>query len=236
MTVRSRSTFTGIAIVTAAGILAGCSSGGTAPQPATQGTSSAASATSSSSAVMSSADMSSTVMSGAFTSGPAEPSAANVTESNPAGDIPDTQAFVDYSPAGGGYRVQVPEGWARTDSAAATLFSDKYNTIRIETAAARIAPTVQSGQAELSAMKATEKGFTPGGGASAARQAGAAVLITYQSDSAVNQVTGKVVSQAVERYEFFQNGTTVVLTLSAPVGSDNVDPWRTITDSFRWTA
>jgi hypothetical protein len=26
----------------------------------------------------------------------------------------------------------------------------------------------------------------------------------------------------------------VTLTLSAPVGSDNVDPWRTVTDSFRW--
>jgi hypothetical protein len=26
----------------------------------------------------------------------------------------------------------------------------------------------------------------------------------------------------------------VVVTLSAPVGSDNVDPWRIITDSLSW--
>lgn len=68
------------------------------------------------------------------------------------------------------------------------------------------------------------------------RKAGSAVLITYRADSAPNSVTGKVVSQDVQRYEFFNNGKTVTLTLSAPVGSDNVDPWRTVTDSFRWSA
>ena len=36
------------------------------------------------------------------------------------------------------------------------------------------------------------------------------------------------------RYEFFRNGQTVALTLAGPLGADNVDPWRHITDSFRW--
>lgn len=49
-------------------------------------------------------------------------------------------------------------------------------------------------------------------------------------------MTGKVVSQDVQRYEFWKNGTTVSMTLAAPVGSDNVDPWSTVTNSFRWTA
>jgi hypothetical protein len=40
--------------------------------------------------------------------------------------------------------------------------------------------------------------------------------------------------EAVERYEFWRAGHEVVLTLSAPVGSDNVDPWRKVTDSFAW--
>ncbi|MDT4904221.1 MAG: hypothetical protein QOH52_2237, partial [Pseudonocardiales bacterium] len=43
------------------------------------------------------------------------------------------------------------------------------------------------------------------------------------------------VIQAVERYEFWKNGNEVVLTLAAPVGADNVDPWRKVTDSFAWT-
>ena len=47
--------------------------------------------------------------------------------------------------------------------------------------------------------------------------------------------TGKVTAQSVERYEFFRNGRTVTLTLAGPVGADNVDPWRRITDSFAWS-
>src|SRR3954452_163495 len=39
---------------------------------------------------------------------------ANTPEVNPAGDIPDTQAYVAYSPPGAGFSVKVPEGWSRT--------------------------------------------------------------------------------------------------------------------------
>lgn len=163
---RSRLILTGVALLTTLGVLSACSSGGTAAT----GTPAAATAP--------------TLMSAA----PAGSSAAPVTESNPAGDIPDTQAFVDYTPTPGGYTVQVPEGWARTDTATGTgtgtgtgtLFSDKYNSIRIETAAAAVAPTVQSGQAELAAIRAAAQGFTPGDVTTVQRQAGSAVLITYR--------------------------------------------------------
>lgn len=40
-------------------------------------------------------------------------------ESNPAGDIPDNQAYVTYTPAQGGFTVKVPEGWAQTTVEAA---------------------------------------------------------------------------------------------------------------------
>jgi hypothetical protein len=88
----------------------------------------------------------------------------------------------------------------------------------------------------MALIRSTATGFAPGDVTSVQRPAGSAVLLTYQADSAPNEVTGKVVTDAVERYEFFSGGSEVVLTLSGPVGSDNVDPWRTVTDSFRWTA
>jgi hypothetical protein len=47
-------------------------------------------------------------------------------------------------------------------------------------------------------------------------------------------VTGKVFRDAVERYEFYRNGTETVVILAGPTGADNVDPWRTVTNSFRW--
>ena len=72
-----------------------------------------------------------------------------------------------------------------------------------------VAPTVPSGQAELTAIRASAAtGFAPGEVTTVQRQAGSAVLITYQADSAPNSVTGKVVSQDVQRYEFWNNGTT----------------------------
>ena len=65
-------------------------------------------------------------------------------------------------------------------------------------------------------------------------QAGPVVLVTYRANSAPDPVTGKSVVLDVERYEMWHNGTRATITLSAPQGSDNVDPWRTVTDSFRW--
>ena len=86
----------------------------------------------------------------------------------------------------------------------------------------------------MPAIKTAAKGFVAGTVTTVQRAAGTAVLITYHALSAVNPVTGKVANEAVERYDFWRNGTEVALTLAAPVGSDNVDPWRTVTDSFTW--
>ena len=66
------------------------------------------------------------------------------------------------------------------------------------------------------------------------RKSGPAVLITYQAASAPNSVTGKTSQLAVERYEFWKNGREAIVTLSGPVGADNVDPWKIVTDSFTW--
>ncbi len=43
-----------------------------------------------------------------------------------------------------------------------------------------------------------------------------------------------MVRDAFERYVFYRQGHKVDLTLSGPVNADNVDPWRTVSDSFAW--
>src|SRR5258705_13046662 len=55
---------------------------------------------------------------------------APAPETNPAGDIPDNQAFVPFTPPGGVFTVSVPEGWARSTDGSATIFTDKVNTAR----------------------------------------------------------------------------------------------------------
>jgi hypothetical protein len=162
------------------------------------------------------------------------PSGPAVVETNPPGDIPDNQAFVPY--AGSGFTVRIPEGWARSSSGSVVVFSDKYNSISISAAPAAHAPTPATVRAgDLPKIRLASKGFVAGTVTTVQRRAGAAVLATYHAYSAVNPVTGKVANEAVERYTFWRAGRSVTLTLAAPVGSDNVDPWRKVTDSFAWT-
>lgn len=157
-------------------------------------------------------------------------------EVNPSGDIPDNQAFVAFTPPGGGYTLEVPEGWARTEAGGAVSFTDKLNTVRVESRPTPSPPTVESAtRDEVPAVRAASRGFVAGQVTTVARAGGTAVLVTYRAESPPDPVTGKTVPDAVERYEFWRAGTEVVVTLSAPVGADNVDPWRRVTDSFRWT-
>ncbi len=161
----------------------------------------------------------------------------NAAEVNPAGDIRDNQVFVAYTPPAGGFSVKVPEGWARTEAGGAVTFTDKLNRVLMESVPASSAPTVPSAeQTELPAIRAAAKNFQAGKVSAVTRKAGPAVLLTYRADSAPDPVTGKVVHDAVERYEFWKSGTEVILTLSGPQGADNVDPWRIVTDSFGWQA
>jgi hypothetical protein len=156
-------------------------------------------------------------------------------ESNPAGDIPDNQAFVPFTPPGGTFTVSVPEGWARTTDGAATVFTDKSNTVRIETHARATAPNTESVSVEeLPAIASSTAGYRPGAVSAVQRKSGQVMLITYQGTSAPNPVTGKIATDAIERYEFWRDGYEVILTMFGPVGADNVDPWRTITDSLQW--
>jgi hypothetical protein len=158
-------------------------------------------------------------------------------ETNSPGDIPDNQAFVSFKPAGGTYSVTVPEGWAQSTNGAATVFTDKFNTVQIETTSAPTAPTTDSVTATVvPALQSANANFSLGKVATVTRSAGDAVLATYQADSSPNPVTGKVIPLAFERYTFWHNGTEVTLTLSGSTNADNVDPWKKITDSFTWTA
>lgn len=166
---------------------------------------------------------------------PTPPSSAPATEFSPPGDIPDNQVFVDYSPPGTSVHISVPEGWARSTTAGVTTFTDKLNSVGIQVMRQSSAPTVASAKSmEVPQLAHSVPQYSPGQVTRVQRQGGPAVLVTYQQDSAPDPVTGKVVRDAVERYEFWHSGQEAVLTLSGPVGADNVDPWQLVSDSLTW--
>ena len=134
------------------------------------------------------------------------------------------------------FTVSVPEGWPRSTIGADTVFSDKFNSIRVQTTARADAPTVDTAAAEeLAPIAATTPGYIPGTVSAVQRNAGQAILITYTATSTAEPVTGKSVDEAAERYEFWRDGHEVVLTLTGARGADNVDPWRAVTDSLQWS-
>jgi len=131
----------------------------------------------------------------------------------------------------------VPEGWAAQKTARGTLFTDKLNAIELSTQPAAAAPTVATAKAAtVPQLQPSEPMFKLLDVTSVTRKAGVAVVIHYERDSAPNDVTGKVIREDVLRYEFFHAGTEVDVVLSGPTGADNVDPWRTVTDSVKWLA
>jgi hypothetical protein len=161
----------------------------------------------------------------------------NGPEKSPTGDIPDNQAYVRFQPAGASASVKVPEGWARSQAGGAVTFTDKLNHIGIQEVTAPVALTVRDArQTEVPKLAKTVGGFQAGKVTSVTRPAGQAIRITYLAKAAPNPVTGKAGTDAVERYVFFHKGHELVLTLSGPKGADNVDPWKIVTGSVRWSA
>jgi hypothetical protein len=156
-------------------------------------------------------------------------------EVNPAGDIPDNQVFIVYADPSGAFTVKVPEGWASSDSGGAATFTDKLNAIRVESSSTATAPSIDGVTAEMSSLAPSIPGYAAGDVTGVVRVAGDGILATYQGDAPADPVTGKVVRDAFERYEFWHDGRLVVLTLSGPVGADNVDPWKIVSDSLTWT-
>ncbi|WP_369393254.1 hypothetical protein AB5J72_41155 [Streptomyces sp. CG1] len=166
-------------------------------------------------------------------SAPGTPNNAAPTESNPPGDIPDNQVYVPFD--GTGFTVKVPEGWAQTQRDGTTAFTDKLNTVTIQTASVPTAPTVgEATNTVVPQLRGQVPKFAAPKVSEVNRHAGRVVLLTYQGDSPKDPVTGKVVRDAFERYAFYRSGHEVDLTLSGPVNADNVDPWRIISDSFAW--
>jgi hypothetical protein len=149
------------------------------------------------------------------------------------GDIPDTQVFLTFRNAAGGYSISYPEGWARKGADANVTFADKNNIVRIVIAKGGPA-TTPSVAAELMRLKHSTPTLTFNSPSSVQVRAGRAVKAVYTTRSAPNPVTGKSVLLIVDRYELAGGGRRATVDLATPKGVDNVDAYRLMINSFRW--
>jgi len=156
-------------------------------------------------------------------------------ESNPPGDIPDTTVYVTYQSPAGHLAFKVPEGWSRKSMPTRSTFTSNLNSISVAWMPMTGAPTARSARATtVRALHAATLAFRLQTVRTVTLAGGPAVEIVYQVNSAPNPVTGRQYRLVIERFEFYHKGQGAVLSLSSAVGSDNVDPWRIVSESFRW--
>ena len=156
-------------------------------------------------------------------------------EVNPPGDISDSQAFIIYQNSVGGYQLEVPEGWARSETAGTVTFISKLDGVSVKVAPASAAPTVASVQSnEAKLIQSQGRAVTITSVSEANLPGGKAAVIKYTSNSEPNSVTNKRVRLENVAYIFYRNGKEAMLTVWAPQGADNVDQWTRMGNSFRW--
>jgi len=155
-------------------------------------------------------------------------------EKNPPGDIPDSQIFVEYH-SSLGFSLKVPEGWARTDHSDGATFADKYNAIDVAVGSAPAAPTTASVTGhEAADLVKTGRAVTIRAVKGVKLRSGPAILIEYASNSEPNPVTNKQLRLENHRYLIHRGGKLATINLSAPLGADNADQWKLISNSFQW--
>ena len=156
-------------------------------------------------------------------------------ESNPPGDIPDTTVYVTYQSPAGHLLIRVPEGWSRKTTPASSTFTSNLNSISVGWMPMAAAPTVSSVRATtVHTLQASTLAFRLQSVRAVKLAGGPAIETIYQVNSPPNGVTGRQYRLVIERFELYRHGRGAVIDLSSAVGSDNVDPWRIVSASFRW--
>ena len=131
-----------------------------------------------------------------------------------------------------GYAMKYPEGWARQGASRRVTFRDKNNIVRIAVVRGA-APTKTSVSADVARLHGARIRQAP----RAMTISGKPVFkVVYSTASAPNAVTGKRVTLVVDRYYVWTSGRRVaVVDLGTPEGVDNVDAYRLMIESFRWS-
>jgi hypothetical protein len=142
---------------------------------------------------------------------------------------------VVFASPSGGYLLQVPEGWARTDNGADVRFVSKLDGVQVAITSASTAPTAASVQAsQVADLQRSGRAVQVNKVQDVQLPSGSAVLVDYSSNSDPDPVTGKQVRLEDNAYLFYKDGKLATLVVWAPQGADNVDQWQQMAQSFRW--
>ncbi|HMC72464.1 MAG TPA: hypothetical protein VKJ07_25140 [Mycobacteriales bacterium] len=139
-----------------------------------------------------------------------------------------------FSSAAGHYRFVHPEGWAQVVRGTGVRFTDKLNGVAATVVSASQAPTVASARRDdVPRLRSTVPAFELRSVSSVSLSGGPAVLIVFRRNSDPDPVTGRQYRDEVREFLLWHGGQEIRFDLFGPVGADNVDAYRTMSNSLR---
>jgi hypothetical protein len=164
---------------------------------------------------------------------PLDSSAPETGGSTAAGDIPDNAVFLTYRGTAPAFSIQYVEGWQVTPQPDGVVVRDKDSSETVAVVAPVDAQTYIT-STDLPALQA-QAGFklvkqdtVKVGGSTFAH-------LVFHLPAPPDPVTGKRVPSTVDRYYVPGPTGLAVVSLSTPDGVDNVDAFRQMIQSFRWS-
>jgi hypothetical protein len=210
-------------------VLAACGGG---PTALLSGSPSSAPTTNPSTSVTASTAPSASPSGAAASDAPSQP--PDTGGSTTAGDVPDNAVFLTYTDAAHGFSVKYVEGWQVTTGPDGVVVHDKDSSATVA-----VVPSPSDVKTYISGTDLPALGV----------QAGFKLLrqdvfkvgtraydhVAYDLLSPPDPVTGKQVPSILDRYYVPGAKGLAVVTLSTPVGVDNVDAFRLMIESFKWS-
>ena len=157
-------------------------------------------------------------------------------EPNPPGRIPADEVYVTYQSPDGGYSIEGPERWARTEGGGTVTFVNGPSGFGVAVQPAGEAPTVASVRArEVKGIESSARAAEILAVEEVTLPAGTAVVVKFRTNSDPD-ATGKRYRLDNRMVIFHAAGKIAGLTTWSPQGTDNEAHWDRAARSFRWTA
>jgi hypothetical protein len=153
--------------------------------------------------------------------------------STAAGDIPDNAVFLTYRSGAWRFLIQYVEGWQVTTENDGVVIRDKDSseTVQVTQLPSDIAAYVAN--TDLASLRAMD-GFRLVRQDRAKVGSKVFIHLVYHIPSPPDPVTGKQVPSTVDRFYAPGPGLAIV-SLATPDGVDNVDAFRQMITSFKWS-
>jgi hypothetical protein len=150
------------------------------------------------------------------------------------GDVPDNAVFLTHRDAALGFSIDYVEGWQVRQAPDGVIIKDKDSSEIVSIIATPPDLAGYVSGTDLPALRG-QAGFKLIGQDTVKVGTQKLIHLRYHLPSPPDPVTGKRVASTVDRYYVPGSSGVAVVSLSTPDGVDNVDAFRQMIESFKWT-